>query len=128
MDTYVDDQVNNQVNMDYIPYDNNWNDDDRSIKMINYYINNNNIVEEQFIPITKILKEFYDEEKELMYCDSEYSLKTVQSFSNISDDEDYYNEDATYYSSSYESENDNSDNDQNEHITELVNINKFGYM
>lgn len=106
-------------------YDIYWDDDERSKKMINYY-KKNNTVEEKFIPISKILKELYDEEKDILYCNdsSEYSFTTFHSYI-YSSDEEYsdYEEDIEYITSEAEV----SDKyNQNENITDLVN--KFYYI
>lgn len=69
-----------------------WNDDDRKNDYISYYDNK----EEEYVPVYKILKEMYDEDKAKLYnykLDEEYQYKYGQDYFNKYCD--YYNE---YYS------------------------------
>lgn len=96
-----------------------WDDDERSLKMISY---RSNKVEEQYISITKILKEMYEEDMELLYCnDSEYSFRSYPSYSNLSDDEEYSDADDN---SEYSVE---VDNEERSVIEQNANVHDFMY-
>lgn len=105
-----------------------WDDDERSLKMISY---RSIKVEEQFVPITKILKEMYEEDMELLYCNnnSDYSFRSFPSYSNLSDDEDYSDGDnASEYSDDLDAdERNNNTKEQNASVNDFM-YNKFCYV
>ncbi len=108
-------------------YDYSWDDDERSLKMVNF---NYNIVhvEPKFIPITQILKEMYEEDRELLYCDSDRSYRTYESYDSFEDytDSEYDETDENDYNSDVPSDSD-EDKSQNENIANFM-YNKFAYL
>ncbi len=108
-----------------VQYDNNWDDDERSIRMVNYKIVTK--TEETFIPINKILKELYEEDRELLYCrdDEYYSMKSYSFYSDIeseSEESDY-----SVYESDIEQCSVDS-NDEKETSSDFIDNNKFCYI
>ncbi len=120
------DMGSNIVQQDLVQYDNNWDDDERSIRMVNYKIVNKN--EDTFIPINKILKELYEEDRELQYCrdDEYYSMKSYSFYSDI---ESEYEEESDY--SVYDSDLEQcgvDSNDEKETSCDFIDNNKFCYI
>lgn len=94
-----------------------WNDDERSLdlKMMPTYDVTYDNFEEEYIPIYRILKEMYDEEKEKLYVDSNNLYYPYNYNYNSNDDNwllDSYQWDRYSWSDTYSCCEDIDENDQ----------------
>ena len=63
-----------------------WNDDDRDVSYVTYKCSKP-VEEDEYIPVYRIIKEMYDEDKEAMYCtDDSHSYSSYQCFRNYDDE------------------------------------------
>jgi hypothetical protein len=97
-----------------------WNDDDRDTSYMPIYPSRKNDIideEDEYIPIHKILKELYDEEKEALYV---YNRTDIYNYYKPNNYIYYYDESDDYYYSSDDCDDnyDNYDDDESETISE----------
>lgn len=113
-----------------------WNDDDRTASFRSYNVNLKDTCD--YVPVWKVIKEMYDEDKQALYC----YTSTPSSSNYDSDNEHCYYEDYTDYASQSDSyiysSNESDDNEEtcdsqsdagstsNDSIDELAN--KFIYI
>lgn len=105
-----------------------WNDDDRDISSFKF-LSISSGPEEEYIPIHKILKELYDEERDALYCHTpdvyfNYSEENIASNynDNISSYDDILSEEDGSDTYDYES----SENEEEYTIDDMV-YKKFWY-
>jgi hypothetical protein len=121
-----------------------WDDDERSLslKYINTAMRNNKKDDTKYVPITQIMKEYYDEEKAKLYCYSppESPLHTYSnlvytessSFASSSNDDQV--EDESSYEISSGTSSDTGNTEENDTEDPLVKImedavyKKFSYV
>jgi hypothetical protein len=109
-----------------------WIDDDRDVRYTMFRdTSNTKSQEDEFIPISKILKELYEEEKErLYYCStpgsvSERSTAYDDSYNEYYGYEEEYSDDAS--ESSYEDESDDFEEDSLHDAVDNMVYKKFCY-
>ena len=117
-----------------------WDDDERSLslKYINTAMRNNKKDDTKYVPITQIMKEYYDEEKAKLYCSPPESPKhtynnLVYTESSSSSNDDQVEDESSYEISSGTS-SDTGNTEENETEDPLVKImedavyKKFSYV
>ena len=110
-----------------------WNDDERDTSDIyNIYKRNSKEFkdEDEYIPIYKILKELYDEEKEALYHNSDYESEYYLKYDNNEYFNDYSeNDEKEYdvYSDDYYIDEDLNDIESNNEIYDKLIYDKFYY-
>jgi hypothetical protein len=109
--------------------DRDWNDDDRALTFVRYSDALPN-KEEEVVPIWRILKEMYDEDKEAMYTQTNTCFDVVPHRNESYEDLTYVDTDSTYWKSDdevSECEDDASECQENEDVLENMVYKKFCY-
>lgn len=111
----------------YTVDDREWNDDDRALSFVRY--SDNTRKDDEYVPIWRILKEMYEEDKEAMYINSNTYIETPtrnESYEDLT----YLDNDSSYWKSDDEAsecEDDVSESQENEDVLENMVYKKFCY-